>query len=448
MSFPRYERYKDSGVEWLGQVPAQWLVIPLRQVVSLVESGTSVNAVDRPAETGEFGVLKTSCVYLGEFDAAQNKAVLPEEHNRVSCPLRPGTLIVSRMNTPDLVGAAGLVRDAPRGLFLPDRLWQVHFADVEPSFAHYWTLTHSYRAQVQMACTGTSSSMQNLSQDQFRSFIFPQPQLREQLAIVAFLDRETAKIDALVEEQRQLIELLKEKRQAVISHAVTRGLDPTTPLKESGVEWLGRVPEHWEVRRIGCLFGEATEEGLHDLPVLSVSIHDGVSDKELSDDEADRKITRSEDRTKYKRVQPNDLVYNMMRAWQGGFGTVQVEGMVSPAYVVARPLSAIHTRFVEHMLRTAHAVEEIRRYSHGVTDFRLRLYWDEFKNIRLAIPPLREQQQILAFIEENAAGTAELVATAEHSIALLQERRTALISAAVTGKIDVRGATPLTEEAA
>lgn len=212
------------------------------------------------------------------------------------------------------------------------------------------------------------------------------PSLPEQTAIAAFLDRETGKIDALVEEQKRLIELLKEKRQAVISHAVTKGLNLGAPMKDTDIEWLGDVPEHWEVIRIGNLFREVSEQGSDELPILSVSIHDGVSDKELDPDELDRKVTRSEDRSKYKSVQPGDLVYNMMRAWQGGFGTVRTDGMVSPAYVVARPSIDLETGFIENLLRTPNAVEEMRGRSRGVTDFRLRLYWDEFKNIRLALP--------------------------------------------------------------
>ena len=187
--------------------------------------------------------------------------------------------------------------------------------------------------------------------------------------------------------QKRLIELLKEKRQAVISHAVTKGLDPNAPMKNSGVEWLGEVPEHWDVLRLGTLFREAADEGVDDLPILSVSIHHGVSDAELDEQELDRKVSRSEDRSKYKRVQPGDLAYNMMRAWQGGFGAVRVRGMVSPAYVVARPIADFATEFIEHLLRTPRAVEEMRRRSHGVTDFRLRLYWEEFKTIHIGLPP-------------------------------------------------------------
>jgi type I restriction enzyme S subunit len=258
--------------------------------------------------------------------------------------------------------------------------------------------------------------------------------------LVEFLMRETAKIDDLIAEQQRLIELLKEKRQAVISHAVTKGLNPDAPMKHSGVEWLGCIPAHWDVIRIGALYREVSECGDPELPILSVSIHDGVTDRELEDEELDRKVTRSEDRSKYKRVLPSDLVYNMMRAWQGGFGAVTVCGLVSPAYVVARPIRPVRSDYIEQVLRTERAVEEMRRYSRGVTDFRLRLYWDEFKSLNVPVPPLTEQREVLAHISSVCEQSDRLVGAANSAISLLQERRTALISAAVTGKIDVRQA--------
>lgn len=214
MSLPKYPEYKDSGVAWLGEVPTHWEAVSLKRVIEAIESGVSVNSIDTPAAEGELGVLKTSCVYRGEFDHAENKAVVAGEHDRLACPVRGGTVIVSRMNTPDLVGAAGMARQSHKNLFLPDRLWQIHFRGAVPAYVHFWCQTPSYRAQVQSACAGTSSSMQNLSQDEFRSFILPSPPLPEQTAIATFLDRETAKIDGLIAEQEKLIALLKERRSA------------------------------------------------------------------------------------------------------------------------------------------------------------------------------------------------------------------------------------------
>ena len=287
-----------------------------------------------------------------------------------------------------------------------------------------------------------ANTQKNLGMSTIDNLAFASPTDDEAAKIAAFLDHETAKIDALIEKQQWLIELLKEKRQAVISHAVTKGLNPTVPMKDSGVEWLGEVPAHWEVKRISSLFSEsnarATLREELAYPILSVSIHNGISDKELDEEELDRKISRSDDKSLYKTIQKNGLAYNMMRAWQGAFGAAEISGLVSPAYVVCHPMTSLNSKYFELVLRTRNAVVELKRFSRGITDFRLRLYWDEFKSIYVPIPPQTEVERILSEILKINVRYDTLIAVAEEQIRLLQERRTALISAAVTGKIDVR----------
>ncbi len=309
-------------------------------------------------------------------------------------------------------------------------------SDYDPQYLVYQLSTSAYLSFIEVVARG--GTRDRISRSMLGNVQLVVPPITEQSLIAAFLDRETARIDGLVVEQRKLIELLKEKRQAVISHAVTKGLNPHAAMKCTGIEWLGEVPEHWEVTRLANLFREMAEPGIDELPVLSVSIHHGVSDTELDDEELDRTVTRSDDRSKYKRVMPDDLVYNMMRAWQGGFGTVGVEGMVSPAYIVARPRKQLSTTYVENLLRTPQAIEQMRRHSRGVTDFRLRLYWDEFKNLKIALPPQHEAIEICNHITSMDQTFNAISAVSEEAIALLRERRSALISAAVTGKIDVR----------
>ena len=300
----------------------------------------------------------------------------------------------------------------------------------------YQIHSSAFRSQIQKQVKGVK--VFSISQRILKAAKCLLPPLPEQTVIAEFLDRETGKIDELVAEQRRLMELLKEKRQAVISHAVTKGLNPHAPMKPSGIDWLGDVPEHWTVSRIANVFHEVVEPGNDELPILSVSIHRGVSDSQIADEDMERKVSRIDDRSKYKRVAPGDLVYNMMRAWQGGFGAVIVEGMISPAYVVARPKTNLITDYIEHLLRTPQAVEQMRRHSKGITDFRLRLYWDEFKNIQVALPPKKEAREICTKIAQMDEKFGSMSAEAQRAIDLLQEHRAALISAAVTGQIDVR----------
>jgi type I restriction enzyme S subunit len=286
----------------------------------------------------------------------------------------------------------------------------------------------------------TAAAQPGIAAEVVNNLRIPVPPVEIQRLIARFLERETGRIDGLIEKKTRFIALLKEKRAAMITHAVTKGIDPDAPMKDSGVDWLGRVPARWDVLRIAALFREVSRPADPALPVLSVSIHDGVTDGELADEDRDRKVALSEDRTKYQGVAPGDLVYNMMRAWQGAFGAVTVKGLVSPAYVVAAPVTTFRTKFIEHLLHTKSAAEEIRRFSRGIADFRMRLYWDHFRALKVCLPPLDEQDRILSEIDEETARIDGLITLTERSIDLLREKRSALITAAVTGKIDVRAA--------
>lgn len=196
-------------------------------------------------------------------------------------------------------------------------------------------------------------------------------------------------------------------------------------------KWFGVVPSDWTTPRLATLFREVDRPADPKLPVLSVSIHSGISDNELSDEERDRKVNLSEDRSKYQRVQPGDLVYNMMRAWQGAFGTVTVDGLVSPAYVVAQPKTSFRTRFVELLLQTASGMEEVRRFSKGIADFRMRLYWEHFRNIVVCLPPLVEQDMILAWLDGECGRIDRLIEKKRRFIELLCEKQIAAITSTV-----------------
>src|ERR1700739_2146745 len=441
MKLPRYPKYKDSGVKWLGQVPEHWEVIRLKYVASMKgRLGWQGLRSDEYTEEGPF--LVTSEHFTNDrvdwnrcFHVSEDRyAIAPE------IQLRPDDVLM--MKDGAAMGKLAYVDHLPGPACLNSHLLLFRPLDgrFENRFLYYVLGGPDFNGYMIRERTGTTFF--GISQERIASFPFAIPPRSEQERILRFIDVETSRIDALIIQQQRLISLLKEKRQTSISHAVTKGLNPKAVMKPSGVKWLGEVPAHWEVYRLTSLYREIIEAGNGELPILSVSIHSGVSDRQLDDEEMDRKVNRSEDAGKYKKVLPGDLVYNMMRAWQGGFGTVTVPGKISPAYVVARPKREISSRFVELLLRTPQAIEEIRCHSYGVTDFRLRLYWDKFKIIRVALPPKEEQEKILARIEKMNQKFDELTEASNSSIATLQERRASLISAAVTGQIDVRNYPP------
>ena len=219
---------KDSGVEWLGEVPEHWDVARLKHLIKSLESGCSVNAADIPAKENEIGVLKTSCVYTRRFRAGENKTVVIEDLSRVKCPVRKGAIIISRMNTPDLVGASALVETEAKNLFLPDRLWQTIFNEefeVNPEFLAYFMTVEGFRNQISLSAEGASSSMQNIAKEDYLAINALLPQLREQVEIVSCIKEKEAKFLLLEEQAMSAIELMKERRTALISAAVTGKID-------------------------------------------------------------------------------------------------------------------------------------------------------------------------------------------------------------------------------
>ncbi|MBW8269982.1 restriction endonuclease subunit S [Caldovatus aquaticus] len=439
MSLPAYPAYRDSGVPWLGQVPAHWEVVPLKRLASFAGGGTPnrdvpafwngdvpwVSPKDMKSE-----VVHSTEEYITEAGLAAGAASLIEA-NAVLMVVRSGilrhTIPVAINDRPVALNqdmkairfdegrcqARFLLRlvQGLNDLFL--NLWRKEGATVE-------SIEHSYLA-------GTT---------------IPLPPPAEQRAIAAFLDRECGKIDALVAEQERLIALLKEKRQAVISHTVTKGLDPSVPMKDSGVPWLGQVPAHWEVVRGRLLFverDERSEDGTETL--LTVSHLTGVTPR------AEKTVYMFEAETTegYKRCHPGDLVINTLWAWMGAMGVADQTGIVSPAYHVYTPRSGLEPSYVNLLVRMDVFAREAERWSKGVWSSRLRLYPEEFFKIAFPRPPEAEQRAIIAFLDHECSKLDTLTAESEHAIALLKERRAALISAAVTGRIDVRGLVPAAE---
>ena len=269
---------------------------------------------------------------------------------------------------------------------------------------------------------------------QLKNIIFPLPPVQEQLSISGYLDRETARIDRLIDAKQRLLDILEEKRRAMVLTAVTRGLDAGVELRNSGVKWLGAVPVHWEVVRLATLFDQIDERGGEGLPLLEVSIKRGVAVREFSDDRIEGVAA---DVNSYKIVRAGELAFNKMRMWQGAVGIAPADGLVSPDYTVATIAGPILPDFAEYLFRTDAFSAECARHSRGLTWDRLRIYWDGFREISIALPPIKEQEDILTHLKNEASSLNQLGQAAEKSINLLQERRAALITAAVTGQLEL-----------
>lgn len=265
----------------------------------------------------------------------------------------------------------------------------------------------------------------------------PMPDPQRQRAIADFLDREVARLDALQAAKERVLGLLAEKRRALITRAVTRGLAPPVPLRDTGIPWLGETPAHWATRRAAWLFCERDERGEPDLPLLEVSINAGVVLREFSEERIE---STAADLNTYKVARQGDIVFNKMRMWQGAVGVAPQDGLVSPDYVVASPTGPLTPQYAGLLFRTDVFSAECARRSHGIVWDRLRLYWEGFREIELPLPSADSQHDIVVYIAKETAKVDALRLATERSTALLKERRSALIAAAVTGQIDVESA--------
>lgn len=312
---------------------------------------------------------------------------------------------------------------------------------VDPNYLRYLLSSETFRAAGIASMTG-AGGLRRISDNAIKDFELHVSDLDTQKAIAAHLDRETARIDQLIAKKERQVQLLRSRARQAVAELVMGANGHTAKTIPTGLDHLTQLPAHWSLRRAGQLFREVAEPNTDDLPVLSVSIHSGISDKQLDDEERDRKVNLIDDRSSYKRVRPGYLAYNMMRAWQGAVGVSTVDGAVSPAYVVAKPTNDLHSPYYQYLLRTPPFIEQMRRGSKGITDFRLRLYWEQFRLIILPVPPLEEQRKIAEAAESELRHADEIAERVSYSIQLLRERRAALITAAVTAQVDLREELP------
>lgn len=238
MSFPRYPAYKHSGIEWLGDVPEHWDVVPVKRCLRSITQGWSPQCDNYPAEPGQWGVLKVGCVNGGSFDPSENKALPSSLEPQPDLSVRQGDVLVSRANTRELVGSVAVAERDYERLMLCDKLYRLRVDEqrCDAAFLASSLSTPAARGVIEATASGASSSMLNIGQAAITGMFIAVPPLEEQQALVAIVQNEAAKIDALIEEQRRLIDLLLERRAALISAAVTGKIDVRGPVPQPDAE--------------------------------------------------------------------------------------------------------------------------------------------------------------------------------------------------------------------
>ena len=301
--------------------------------------------------------------------------------------------------------------------------------DINPKYAAYFL----FNKKEEIISTTPSVTLPILNQTKLGQLTFIYPPLSEQDRIVSYLDSKTSEID-------QAISLLERKREAytrlkasVINRAVTRGLNPNVKLKDSGVAWIGKIPEGWEVKRLKSIFTESkavSSTGKEDL--LSVSEYYGVA-KRVDKMEDGEYISRAETLVGYKKCKKDDLVINIMLAWKRGLGFSDYDGIVSPSYAVYRGKNIV-PHYFHYLLRTNMYIAEFKRNSKGIIDSRLRLYTDRFNNIKAVVPPLPEQRSIASYLDAECSKIDRAASIVEKQIDAYKRLKRSLINEVVTGK--------------
>lgn len=439
-AYPKYESYRSGVSRRLSfPIPSHWSSDKARFLFKF-NKGLTITKEDLEDE----GV---PCVNYGEIHSKFGFAVDPDRHElkcvspdylrgNANSLLKRGDFVFADTSE-DIEGSGNFTHlDSDKPTFAG---YHTVIARPEPrahpKYLAYMMDSAAFRRQVQREVKGVK--VFSISQGMLKNLEVLLPPHPEQRGIAEFLDGKCNKIDDAVRIKEGQIVLLRERKQIIIQEAVTKGLNPAAPMKDSGIDWIGQIPSHWEVQRNANIFRESKRSGSPDLPVLSVSIHSGVSTTELTDEENIRSVIKIEDRSSYKEVLPGYVAYNMMRAWQGGIGAVRVHGMVSPAYVVAMPLRRINSDYFEYLYRTPAFIWQMDCFSKGIADFRKRLYWDDFRCLVTILPPIEEQEEIVSNIERHLKSIDDAIEIKERQIEALKEFKASIIDAAVTGKIKV-----------
>lgn len=432
-----YPEYKDSGIEWLGEIPSNWQVIPIKY---LAELNPRKSAIDH-------ALLNDECNFLPMDKLKLNSVVLDEKRLVKDVYdgytyFEDGDVLMAKV-TPcfenkNIAVASGLINGIGFG---SSEIYVLRTnKNTNSRFLYYRLQEDSFMDIATAAMTG-AGGLKRVPSEVVNGYSLGAPEVEEQTQIANFLDHETAKIDTLIEKQQQLIKLLKEKRQAVISHAVTKGLNPDAPMKDSGVEWLGEVPAHWEVSSLGyyaSMNTGATPERSNssywegDIPWIKTG--EVKYETIYKTEETISKFAVAQ--TSVQVSPPGTLLMAMygQGVTRGRVAILGVHASYNQACVAITSNSYLFNEYLKvFFVAGYHAIRD-----GGNETSQMNLNADIVRKFKVTVPPLSEQKEIASFLEVELPRFDVLLGNAETAINLLKERRTALISAAVTGKIDVR----------
>ncbi|HAK9659321.1 TPA: restriction endonuclease subunit S [Escherichia coli] len=421
---PKYEAYKNSGVEWLGAIPVHWNSFPLCAKSKLKSISNNENE-ELLSVYLDKGVIK-----FDDVDAKRTNATSSDltKYQLVE----PGDFVLN--NQQAWRGSVG-VSDY-RGIVSPAYLVLSLSEDIVPRFGNYLFRDGAMVANYLVSSKGVGTIQRNLYWPQLKRALVFLPPTEEQTRIANFLDKKIALIDEAISIKEKQISLLKERKQIIIQQAVTQGLDPNVPMKDSGVDWIGKIPAHWETVRSRWLFKQRREKARKEDEQLTASQKYGVISQQQYMELEGRRVTQVEFNSEIlKHVEANDFVISM-RSFQGGIEFCPYTGCVSSAYVPLIPNSMVYAPYFKHLLKSSRYIEALQSTSNLVRDGQA-LRYENFCMVDLLIVPEEEQVAIAKYIDDQNSLSEMSTILLEAQIERLKEYKTTLINSAVTGKIKI-----------
>ncbi len=425
LNYKKYAEYKDSGVEWLGEIPKHWEVSRLGVLLNPISLN---NRLDLPL----LSITRENGVILRDLDnEEENHNFIPDDLSNYKV-IKTGQFGMNKMKAwqgsygisdyDGIVSPAYFIFDLNKNIF--------------PKYFHTAIRSKLYISYFGSASDGVRIGQWDLSKERMKQIPFLIPPLSEQTAIAAYLDDKTAKIDKAILYKENMIKLLKERQQILIHKAITKGLNPDVKMKDSGVDWIGEIPESWEVKRFKYLLDEYNVRSTNgNESLLSLSKYHGVVPKSSLEERAGQ----AESLIGYKKLHPQDLVINKMQAVNGLIAVSKISGITSPDYSIyrAKNKSAINIDYIGMLMLQPVYLAEFKKRVTGVMEGFIRLYTDDLYNVYSLLPPFEEQNEIANWIENTKAKIATAITLKEQEIEKLKEYKSVLINEAVTGKVRV-----------
>jgi type I restriction enzyme S subunit len=412
---------KDSGVEWIGEIPQEWNVIKLKYISDFVQEKYS-------SEYGNLNYIGLENIVSWNGMFTPTDSVYDKEQSLIC---EPNDILFGKLRPYLAKVYISTERQCCSGEFSVIRI-----NEQNTNFFWFQLISHGFIFMVDRSTYGTK--MPRANSEFIKNMFVVVPPIAEQEEISAFLNEKIIAIDAVLEKTRASIEEYKKLKQSVITQTVTKGVQGDRPMKDSGIEWIGEIPAEWDVRRIKTLFDLRDEKNylpLEEVNLISLYTDLGVVQHSDLEKTTGNKASNADG---YKNVYEDDIVVNIILCWMGAIGRSAYQGVTSPAYDIYIPKANVESRFYHHYFRTSGFSGDCYKRGKGIMAMRWRTYSDQFRDIKVVYPPIEEQREILEYLDERCSAMDTLISKKQQFLDELENYKKSLIYEYVTGKKEIK----------